>query len=66
MSAPALEDRLLNAREVAAFLGVSPRWVLEKFRAGELPGARLHGSNRARFWLSEITATMQRPEAGGV
>jgi predicted DNA-binding transcriptional regulator AlpA len=66
MSTPVLhvEERLLSAREVADFLGVTPRWVMEKYRAGDLPGAQLHGSNRARFWLSEIVATMTRPKGG--
>jgi hypothetical protein len=42
---------------------MSPRWVMQKYREGALPGRRLHGSNRTRFWLSEVIETM--PRKGG-
>lgn len=48
-----------SAVEVAAYLGVTTRWVSEKARQGVLPSHRLPGSNRVRFLLSEVEAAMQ-------
>jgi excisionase family DNA binding protein len=53
-----MTDRLLTAREVAAFLGVSPETVLRRWRAGELPGYRL-ASNVLRFRESEIEVWLE-------
>lgn len=50
-----MSDRLLTARQVAEWLGVSTETVLRKWRAGELPGFRL-GSNVLRFSEADIAA----------
>jgi predicted DNA-binding transcriptional regulator AlpA len=54
------DEQFITAREVAALLGVPPRWVMDKYREGLLPGYRLPGSNKARFLASEIRASMAR------
>ena len=54
---------LLMANEIAEFLNVPPRWVMEKFNSGHLIGYRLPGSNRVRFDKSEVIATLQRQGA---
>ena len=46
-------DRLLTTRDVAAFLGVSPETVPQRWPSCELPGYRL-GTNVRRFRESEI------------
>lgn len=48
-----MSDRLLTAREVADWLGVSTETVLRKWRAGVIPGFRL-GSNVLRFSERDI------------
>jgi excisionase family DNA binding protein len=48
-----LTDRLLTARELADFLGLSPSTVLDKWERGELPGFKLPGG-AVRFRPSEI------------
>jgi excisionase family DNA binding protein len=53
-----VSERLLTARQVADFLGLSPETVLRRWRAGELPGYRL-ASNVLRFRESEIEAWLQ-------
>jgi excisionase family DNA binding protein len=58
-----MTDRLLTTREVAAFLGVSPKTVLRRWRAGELPGYRL-ASNVLRFRESEIEAWLEGTRRG--
>jgi len=42
-----LNPRLLSAHDVAAMLGVSPRWVYRKALEGELPFAHLSDSPRS-------------------
>ena len=51
-------DRLLTAREVAEWLGVSPETVLRMHRRGDLPGFRL-GSNVLRFSERDIEAWLE-------
>lgn len=46
-------ERLLTAREVGEWLGLSPHSVLRRWRAGELPGYRL-SSNCLRFDREEV------------
>lgn len=53
-----MTDRLLSAREVAEWLGVSTETVLRRWRAGGLPGYRL-GSNVLRFRESEIEGWLE-------
>ena len=53
-----MTDRLLTAREVADWLGLSTETVLRRWRAGELPGFRL-GSNVLRFRESELEAWLE-------
>jgi excisionase family DNA binding protein len=48
-----MSDRLLTAREVAEYLGLSPASVLRRWRVGEIPGFRL-ASNVVRFDPDEI------------
>lgn len=53
MAAGVVNDRLLTAREVGEWLGLSPGSVLRRWRAGELPGFRL-SSNVVRFDRDEV------------
>ncbi len=55
-------ERLLTAREVGQFLGLSPATVLDKWERGELPGFKF--GRAVRFDLEEVLAT-GRPGAGG-
>jgi excisionase family DNA binding protein len=50
-----VRERLLTARKLAVYLGVSPGTVLDWFEAGRLPGFRLGGrkGGPVRFRLSE-------------
>jgi excisionase family DNA binding protein len=57
------DDRLLTAREVADYLGMSAGWVLDKWEAGELPGFRLSG-RAVRFRRSEIEAWLKERRGG--
>ncbi len=58
-----LGERLLTAREVADALGATPRWVLDHWAAGELPGFRLTG-RMVRFRASEIEAWLESRHRG--
>jgi hypothetical protein len=49
-------ERPVTAAEVAEYFGMSPRWAVEKYKAGDIPGVPLPGSNRTRFFLSEVIA----------
>jgi excisionase family DNA binding protein len=67
-----LTGRLLTARELAEYLGVSADTVLDWFEGGKLPGFRLGGrkGGPVRFRLEEIEATLQGwhvngPSTGG-
>lgn len=57
-------DRLLTARQVGEWLGLSTETVLRRWRAGELPGFRL-GSNVLRFRESDVEEWLEgrRPQA---
>jgi excisionase family DNA binding protein len=57
-----VSDRLLTARELAAFLGLKPGTVLDKWERGELPGFKF--GRAVRFDLAEVLAT-GRPDGGG-
>jgi excisionase family DNA binding protein len=53
------DDRLLNAREVAAFLGVSERWIRDAAREGRIPHVQLGRYRRFRRevvekWLRDL------------
>ena len=48
-----MNDRLLTARELGEYLGLSPASVLRRWRAGEIPGFVL-SSNVVRFNRAEI------------
>ncbi len=64
MSVGPLDDRLLQARDVAALLNVSPRWVKDKTRQGVLPVVRL--GRFPRYRRSSILAWIADEERGGV
>jgi excisionase family DNA binding protein len=53
-----VSGQLLTTREVAELLAVSPRTVLRRARAGELPAYRL-GSNVLRFSADELAAWLE-------
>jgi excisionase family DNA binding protein len=57
-----MTDRLLTASELAAYLGLKPGTVLDKWERGELPGFKF--GRAVRFDLEEVLAT-GRPGAGG-
>jgi excisionase family DNA binding protein len=61
-SAPPLNDeRLLNTRELAAYLGLSKDTVLDWYEAGHLPGFPLGGrkGGPVRFKWSEVQAKLE-------
>jgi excisionase family DNA binding protein len=57
---PAPPEPLMLARQVADWLGMSSRWVMNKAANGDIPSVRLPGSNRVRFRRSEVEASLQR------
>ena len=63
-----MTERLLTARELAEYLGLSPATVLRRWRSGEIPGFRI-ASNVVRFDRDEIhrwlDAKRNGPGAGG-
>jgi excisionase family DNA binding protein len=61
------DERLLTARELADFLGLSPATVLDRFQAGDIPGFRLFGrkGGPVRFRLSEVEAALEAWRTGG-
>ncbi len=48
-----MSDRLLTARELGEYLGLSPATVLRRWRGGQIPGFVL-SSNVVRFDRAEI------------
>jgi predicted DNA-binding transcriptional regulator AlpA len=63
MSRPAVAERYLTAREVAARLGLRPETVLRYYNAGLIPGRRLPGKIRpVRFVWSEVEAAFGAEE----
>ena len=57
-------ERLLTARELAEWWGMTPAWVLDMWQRGELPGFRLGRHRGVRFYLSEIEAHMETKREG--
>ena len=53
----AADDRLLTARELADYLGLSPSTILDRFERGELPGFKI--GSAVRFRPSEIEAFLE-------
>ncbi len=67
-----MTERLLTARELGEFLGLSAATVLDRFERGDLPGFRLFGKKGGpvRFRLDEVEAALDGwrvngPGAGG-
>lgn len=60
------DDRLLTARELADYLGLSNATVLDWFEAGKLPGFRLGAKVGApvRFRRSEVEAWLEEGRCG--
>ena len=60
-----MRDRLLTARELANYIGLSPATVLDKWERRELPGYRF--GRAVRFDLEEVLAAALQdgPGAGG-
>jgi excisionase family DNA binding protein len=59
-----LSGSLLNTRQVADLLGLSPETVLRRWRAGELPGYRL-ASNVLRFAEADVRAWLEAQRSPG-
>lgn len=61
-----MSETLLTARELGAYLGLSPDTVLDRFERGDLPGFRLFGKKGGpvRFRLSEIEAKLATWQVG--
>jgi excisionase family DNA binding protein len=59
-----VRDRLLTPREVASILSVSPRWVEDATRRGELPHVRL--GRFPRYRRESIEAWVAENERGRV
>jgi excisionase family DNA binding protein len=58
--------RLLTARELGEYLGLSSATVLDWFEAGRLPGFRLGGrkGGPVRFRLREVEAVLETWRSG--
>jgi excisionase family DNA binding protein len=56
-----MAERLLSARELAEWLGLSPGTVLDWWEDDRLPGFRLGGrkGGPVRFRLSEVEAVLE-------
>jgi excisionase family DNA binding protein len=54
-------ERLLTARELAAYIGLKPATVLDKWERGELPGYKF--GRAVRFDIEEILALGRREPA---
>jgi excisionase family DNA binding protein len=54
---------LVGPKDVAAFLGMSLRWVHERTRLKEIP--HYHFGRMLRFDLTEVQAWMQQYRTGG-
>ena len=50
--------RLLTAKELAAYLGLKPATILDKWQRGELPGYRF--GRAVRFDLAEVLEVGRR------
>ena len=57
-----MTDRLLDAAEVAARLGVPKSWVLGSARSGAMPHVRL--GRYVRFDLVDVEAWLRELQAG--
>jgi excisionase family DNA binding protein len=57
-------ERLLTARELAEWWGMTPDSVLDMWQRGELPGFRLGRRRGVRFYLGEIEAYMETKREG--
>jgi excisionase family DNA binding protein len=55
-------DRLLSARELAEYLGLSASTVLDWFEAGRVPGFKLGAA--VRFRASEVDAWLEAQRRG--
>ena len=55
-----MTDRLLTARELGEYLGLSTSTVLDRWQAGDLPGFRLFGrkGGPVRFRLCEVEVVL--------
>jgi len=51
-------EKLLNARQLAEGLGISPHTVLDWFEAGLMPGFKLNGRS-VRFREDEVEAWLE-------
>jgi excisionase family DNA binding protein len=56
-----MSERLLTARELAEYLGLSPASVLDAWQRGDLPGFRLFGrkGGPVRFKLAEVETSLE-------
>jgi excisionase family DNA binding protein len=55
-------DKLLTARELGDYLGLSPSTILDWWEAGRLPGFKL--GTAVRFRSSEVDAWLESHRAG--
>jgi excisionase family DNA binding protein len=53
-----MTEPLMNARQLADYLGLSPATVLDHFEAGKLPGYKLP-TGPVRFRASEVEAWLE-------
>jgi excisionase family DNA binding protein len=58
-----VSDHLRTARELGAYLGVSPATILDWWEAGKIPGFKF--GRAVRFDLDEVLAVGRGPGAGG-
>lgn len=57
-----MNERLVSARELADWLGMSTAWVLDKWEAGALPGFKI--GRAVRFRESEVAAWLESCRRG--
>jgi excisionase family DNA binding protein len=56
-----VSESLLTARELGAYLHLSPATILDRWQRGELPGYKF--GRAVRFDLDEVLATGRLPQA---
>ncbi len=58
----AADDDIITTAEVAEMIGMSPHWVLKKWRAGELPGFKF--GTAVRYRRGDIRSWMEGQRRG--
>lgn len=62
----AIEPALLDERDAAQFLSVSPRLFRELIRRGEVHAIKIPGARRITFEVAELRALVEQWKAGAL